>query len=53
MENPEEIIRLEVKTDKDTLKKQALWCGLKPGLHVLDVGCGSGNATSIPHEMIR
>ena len=53
MENPEEIMRLEVKTEKETVIKQALWCGLKPGFRVLDVGCGPGKATSILHEIIQ
>ena len=53
MESIEEIIRLEVKTDPEVVRKQALWCGMKPGLGVLDVGCGSGKATSILHEMIQ
>ncbi|MBW1703142.1 MAG: class I SAM-dependent methyltransferase [Deltaproteobacteria bacterium] len=53
MENLEEAIRLEIKTDPEAIRKQALWCGLKPGLRVLDVGCGPGKVTSILHEMIR
>lgn len=36
MENLEENIRLEVKTDPVAVRKQALWCGLKPGLRVLN-----------------
>lgn len=53
MENFEEAIRLEIKTDPEAVRKQALWCGLKPGLRVLDVGCGPGKITSILHEMIQ
>jgi len=53
MENLEEAFRLELKTDPDIIRKQALWCGLKPGLRVLDVGCGPGKITSILHEMVR
>ncbi|MBW1863299.1 MAG: class I SAM-dependent methyltransferase [Deltaproteobacteria bacterium] len=53
MENLEEVIRLEIKTDPDTVRKQALWCGLRPGLRVLDVGCGTGKVTSILHKMIQ
>ena len=53
MENLEEAIRLEIKTDPEAVRKQALWCGLKPGLRVLDVGCGPGKITSILHEMIQ
>lgn len=53
MESEMESIRLEVKTQPDAVRKQALWCGLKPGLRVLDAGCGPGKATSILHEMIQ
>ena len=53
MENLEEIIRLELKTDPEAVRKQALWCGLKPGLRALDVGCGSGKVTAVLHEMIQ
>jgi len=53
MENEDEILRLELKTDREALKKQAIWCGIKPGMRVLDVGCGPGKTTSILHEMIQ
>lgn len=53
MENLEESIRLEVKTDPDAVRKQALWCGVKPGMRVLDAGCGPGKTTSLLHEMIQ
>jgi len=52
MENPEEALRLDVKTDPDAVRRQAAWCGVKPGLRVLDLGCGSGKTTSILHEMV-
>lgn len=53
MENLDESIRLEIKTDPDSVRNQALWCGLKPGLRVLDAGCGPGKVTSILNEMIQ
>ena len=53
MENLEEAIRLEVKTNPTEVRNQAVWCGLKPGFHVLDAGCGPGKITSILHEMIQ
>ena len=53
MENPEEALRLDVKTDPDAVRKQALMCGIGPGARVLDGGCGSGKTTSILHEMIQ
>jgi SAM-dependent methyltransferase len=52
MENFEEAVRLDVKTDPEAVRKQAQWCGLEPGLRVLDAGCGPGRVTSILHEMI-
>jgi ubiquinone/menaquinone biosynthesis C-methylase UbiE len=53
MENLEETIRLEAKTDPEAVRKQGIWCGLRPGLRVLDAGCGSGKVTSILHELIK
>lgn len=53
MENLEEIVRLEIKTDPEAVRKQALWCGLRPGLRALDAGCGPGKVTSILFEMLQ
>lgn len=53
MENPEEALRLELKTDPEAVRKQAAWCGLKPGMRVLDAGCGPGMVTAILSEMIQ
>jgi ubiquinone/menaquinone biosynthesis C-methylase UbiE len=53
MENPEEALRLESKTDPEAIRSQARWCGLKPGCRVLDVGCGSGKTASILHDMVQ
>ncbi len=53
MENVEESIRLEIKTDPEAVRKQAIWCGLKPGMRVLDAGCGTGKVSSILHEMVE
>lgn len=53
MENMEESIRLETKTDPEVIQGQAQWCGLKPGLRILDAGCGPGKTTSILYGMIQ
>ncbi len=53
MENLEESFRLEIKTDPEQVRKQANWCDIRPGLKVLDAGCGPGFTTSIIHEMIQ
>lgn len=53
MENIEEISRLEIKTDSHSVEKQAVWAGIKPGMHVADIGCGSGKTTSILHKLVH
>ncbi len=42
MENPEEVRRLERKTDADAALAQLALVGLAPGMSVLDAGSGSG-----------
>jgi SAM-dependent methyltransferase len=53
MENTEEEKRLDIKTDPDAVKEQALWCGIGPGATILDVGCGPGKTTSLLHELVQ
>ena len=53
MESEDENIRLEIKTDPEALRKQALWCGVKPGMRILDGGCGPGITTALLREMIQ
>lgn len=53
MEDPEEALRLDVKTDPDSVRKQASLCGIGPGARVLDAGCGSGKTTSLIHELVQ
>ncbi len=45
MESCSEIRRLELKTGFQEVETLALWAGLKPGMRVLDLGCGSGKTT--------
>ena len=51
MENEDEAVRLDIKTDRDAVIEQAVWAGLKPGMTVADIGCGSGKALTILHEI--
>lgn len=45
MESDQEILRLNMKTDRATLEKQAKWAGIQPGMRVADIGCGAGKTT--------
>jgi ubiquinone/menaquinone biosynthesis C-methylase UbiE len=53
MESDEEVFRLELKTDSKVVEKQALWAGIKPGMSVADICCGSGKTTSILHKLVQ
>ena len=53
MENDEEAFRLDIKTNLEAVRKEADWCGISPGLRVLDAGCGPGKVTSILQEKVR
>jgi SAM-dependent methyltransferase len=53
MENLEEALRLEIKTDPEAIREQARWCGLRPGQRLLDAGCGPGKTTAILRDMIQ
>jgi len=53
MENSEEALRLELKTDPEAVHIQAKWCGVQPGMHILDAGCGPGKVTSILYKMTQ
>lgn len=45
MENCDEAIRLEIKTEPNIVIDQAAWSGITAGMRVLDVGCGVGVTT--------
>lgn len=53
MESDEEAFRLDIKTDSTVVKKQALWAGIRPGMRVADICCGSGKTTFILHKLIQ
>jgi SAM-dependent methyltransferase len=45
MEGEDEVIRLDLKTDGRVVEEQARWAGLRPGMRVADLGCGSGKTS--------
>lgn len=53
MEHDDEAVRLDMKTDYQSVARQALWAGIKPGMRVADIGCGSGITTSYLHQLIQ
>ena len=53
MESDEEAYRLDLKTVESVVKKQAFWSGIKPGMRVADIGCGSGKITTVLHKLIQ
>lgn len=53
MESSEESIRLEIKTNSGAVREQAQWCGIEPGMRILDAGCGPGKTSAILHEMVQ
>ncbi len=53
MEHEEETYRLESKTRPEDIRRQARWCGIKPGQRLLDLGCGPGKTTAILHDLIQ
>ncbi len=52
MESDREAYRLDLKTDSHTVKKQALWAGIKQGMRVADIGFGSGKTTFLLHQLV-
>ena len=53
MEGDEEAIRLDLKTDSEVVKRHALWAGIKPGMRVADLGCGSGKTAYHLNRLVR
>jgi len=53
MEDDQEAVRLDRKTDGATVEKQALWAGIKPGMRVADLGCGAGKTTFHLNKLIQ
>jgi ubiquinone/menaquinone biosynthesis C-methylase UbiE len=53
MESEEEASRLDMKTDGRIAEEQALWAGIRPGMRVADMGCGSGKTTFHLHKLCQ
>ena len=53
MEDPQEIERLERKTDAAAVMAQARWAGLASGMRVADIGCGPGLTSRILHDAVQ
>jgi len=53
MDSEEENIRLDIKTDPEAVRRQAIWCGVRPGMRVLDAGCGPGITTSVLCDVVQ
>ncbi|MCX7788019.1 MAG: methyltransferase domain-containing protein [Spirochaetes bacterium] len=52
MENDQEILRLELKTEEAKVIEQATRAGLSAGMRVADIGCGTGRTTAILHQIV-
>jgi len=53
MESEEEALRLDLKTDRWQVIRQARWAGIVPGMRVADLGCGSGKTTAALQELVQ
>jgi ubiquinone/menaquinone biosynthesis C-methylase UbiE len=53
MESNDEVLRLELKTVGHVVEKQALWAGIKPGMRIADIGCGSGKTTAVLGALVQ
>jgi SAM-dependent methyltransferase len=52
MESEDEALRLDLKTDRDSVLRQARWAGVQEGMRLADLGCGSGKTTSALYSLV-
>jgi SAM-dependent methyltransferase len=53
MEDPQEVERLERKTDAAAVLEQARWAGLAAGMRVADIGCGPGLTSRVLYDLVQ
>ncbi len=53
MENPDEAVRMECKTEESIVITHARWAGIKPGMRVADMGCGPGKTSAILWDLVQ
>mgnify|MGYP002353302629 CR=1 FL=1 len=53
MEGPEEITRLEMKTEAEPIVRICRFAGLKPGMRVADILCGTGKTSEILYSLVE
>jgi len=53
MESEGESIRLDLKTDPRSLRKQARWAGVRPGMRLGDFGCGPGKTSYYLNQLVQ
>jgi ubiquinone/menaquinone biosynthesis C-methylase UbiE len=53
MEGDEEAIRLDMKTDSQVVEAQAQWAGVRSGMRIADLGCGSGKTSYLLNHMAQ
>lgn len=53
MENEDESIRLDLKTDPRAVQRQARWAKIRPGMRVGDFGCGPGKTSHCLNRLVQ
>ncbi|MFQ3620180.1 MAG: class I SAM-dependent methyltransferase [Spirochaetales bacterium] len=52
MENDQEFLQIELKTEESKVLEQAQSAGLKEGMQVADLGCGTGITSALLHQLV-